>query len=106
ILDDVDRPGPETVALLETSAAAAPRLSLLVVATYDPACADSRLRAVELRVAHSRRLTLPPLMAADAALIVRRYLGAAAEAGGVGRIGAAARRLPGRPPAPAASWIV
>src|SRR5262249_57372914 len=41
ILDDVDRPGPGTVTLLGASAAAAPRLSLLVVATYDPARAGS-----------------------------------------------------------------
>src|SRR5262245_51127373 len=105
ILDDVDRLGPGTVTLLEASAAAAPRLSLLVVATYDPACADSRLRAVELRVAHSRRLTLPPLMAADAALIVRRYLGSAAEAGVVERIVAPARGLPGRLHELAAAWM-
>jgi DNA-binding SARP family transcriptional activator len=105
ILDDVDRPGPETVALLEASAVAAARLSLLVVATYDPACADSRLRAVERRVAHSRRLALPPLVAADAALIVRRYLGAEAEAGVVARIVAPARGLPGRLHELAAAWM-
>jgi WD40 repeat protein/DNA-binding SARP family transcriptional activator len=105
ILDDVDQPGPETVTLLEASAAAAPRLSLLVVATYDPACADSRLHAVELRVAHSRRLTLPPLVAADAALIVRRYLGAGAEPGVVGRIVAPARGLPGRLHELSAAWM-
>src|SRR5262245_13776333 len=105
ILDDVDRLGPGTVTLLEASAAAAPRLSLLVVATYDPACADSRLHAVELRVAYSRRLTLPPLVAADAALIVRRYLGAEAEAGVVERIVAPARGLPGRLHDLAAAWM-
>src|SRR5215470_3178636 len=86
ILDDVDRLGPGTVALLEASAGAAPRLSLLVDATYDPACADSRLHAVELRVGHGHRLALPPLGPADAALIVRRHLGAGAEPGVVGRI--------------------
>jgi WD40 repeat protein/DNA-binding SARP family transcriptional activator len=104
ILDDVDRPGPGDVALLEASAAAA-RLSLLVVATYDPARADSRLHAVELTAGHEHRLALPPLAAADAVLIVRRYLGAEAEAGVVGRIVAQAQGLPGRLHELAAAWM-
>ena len=105
ILDDVDRPGPETVTLLEASAAAAPRLSLLVVATYDPACADRRLHAVELRAGHGHRLALPPLVAADAALIVQRYLGAEAEVGVVARIVAQAQGLPGRLHELSAAWL-
>jgi WD40 repeat protein/DNA-binding SARP family transcriptional activator len=105
ILDDVDRPGPETVALLEAPAAEVPRLSLLVVATYDPACADSRLHAVELRAGHGHRLALPRLEAADAALIVRRCLGAEAEPGVVGRIVAQAQGLPGRLHELAAAWM-
>jgi DNA-binding SARP family transcriptional activator len=105
ILDDVDRSGPATVGLLEASAGVAPRLRLLVVATHDPACADSRLRVVELRAGQGRRLALPPLEDADAALIVRRYLGPAAEAGVVERIVAQAQGLPGRLHELAAAWM-
>jgi DNA-binding SARP family transcriptional activator/WD40 repeat protein len=104
IADDVDRPGPGAAALL-AAADAAPDLRLLVVATYDPDRADARLRAVERRAGPARRLTLPPLEAADAALIVQRYLGPGAEPGVVRGIVARGKGLPGRLHELAASWV-
>ena len=104
ILEDVDQPGPGAAALLE-AADAAPRLRLLVVATYDPERADARLRAVERRAGPARRLTLPPLDAADAALIVQRYLGSRAEPGVVRGVVARGKGLPGRLHELAAGWV-
>ena len=105
VLDDVDQSGPAAVALLEAAAEAAPRLRLLVVATYGPERADARLHAVERAAGRARRLALPPLDAADAALIVERYLGSRAEPGVVRGIVAHGAGLPGRLHELAAAWV-
>ena len=104
VLDDVDQSGPAAVALLEAAAQAAPRLRLLVVATYGPEPADARLHAVE-RAAGRARLALPPLGGADAALIVERYLGSRAEPAVVRDIVAHGAGLPGRLHELAAAWV-
>ncbi len=105
VLDDVDQSGPTAVALLEAAAEAAPRLRLLVVATYGPERADARSHAVERAAGRARRLALPPLDAADAALIVERYLGSRAEPGAVRDIVAHGAGLPGRLHELAAAWL-
>jgi WD40 repeat protein/DNA-binding SARP family transcriptional activator len=105
VLDDVDQSGPAAVALLEAAAEAAQRLCLLVVATYGPETADVRLHAVERAAGRARRLALPPLDAADAALIVERYLGSRAEPGVVRDIVARGAGLPGRLHELAAAWV-
>jgi WD40 repeat protein/DNA-binding SARP family transcriptional activator len=105
VLDDVDQSGPAAVALLEAAAEAAPRLRLLVVATYGPERADARLRAIERAAGRARRLALPPLDAADAALIVERYLGSRAEPGVVRDIVAHGAGLPGRLHELAVAWV-
>ena len=105
VLDDVDQSGPAAVALLEAAAEAAPRLRLLVVATYGPERADARLHAVERAAGRARRLALPPLDAADAALIVERYLGSRAEPGVVRGIVRHGGGLPGRLHELAAAWV-
>ena len=104
VLDDVDQSGPAAVALLE-AAAEAPRLCLLVVATYAPERADAQLHAVERAAGRDRRLVLPPLDAADAALIVERYLGSRAEPDVVRGIVAHGAGLPGRLHELAAAWV-
>jgi len=104
VLDDVDQSGAGAVALLEAAAEAAPGLRLLVVATYVPERADARLHAVEWAAGRARRLALPPLDAADAALIVERYLGSRAEPGVVQGIVEHAAGLPGRLHELAAAW--
>jgi WD40 repeat protein len=105
VLDDVDQSGPGAVALLEAAAEAAPRLRLLVVATYGPERADARLHAVERAAGRARRLALPPLDAAEAALIVERYLGPGAEPGVVRDIVRHGAGLPGRLHELAAAWV-
>ena len=105
VLDDVDESGPAAVALLEAAAEAAARLRLLVVATCGPERADARLHAVERAAGRARRLALPPLDAADAALIVERYLGSRAEPGAVRGIVAHGAGLPGRLHELAAAWV-
>jgi WD40 repeat protein/DNA-binding SARP family transcriptional activator len=105
VLDDVDQSGPAAVVLLEAAAEAAPRLRLLVVATYGPERADARLHTLERAAGRARRLALPPLDAADAALIVERYLGSRAEPGVVRDIVAHGAGLPGRLHELAAAWV-
>ena len=105
VLDDVDQSGPAAVALLEAAAEAAARLRLLVVATCGPERADARLHAVERAAGRARRLALQPLDAADAALIVERYLGSRAEPGAVQGIVAHGAGLPGRLHELAAAWV-
>ena len=105
VLDDVDQSGPAAVALLEAAAQAAPRLRLLVIATYGPERADARLHAVERAAGRARRLALPPLDATDAALIVERYLGSRAEPGVVRDIVAHGAGLPGRLHELAVAWV-
>jgi WD40 repeat protein/DNA-binding SARP family transcriptional activator len=105
VLDDVDQSGPGAVTLLEAAAEAAPRLRLLVVATYGPERADARLHAVERAAGRARRLALPPLDGANAALIVERYLGSRAEPGVVPDIVAHGAGLPGRLHQLAAAWV-
>jgi AAA ATPase domain len=96
IFDDAGRYGPEAAAALEAAADTAPPFRLLALATYDPAHADARLHAVELRIGHARRMLLPPLEDGDAAFIVSCYAGARADAEVVNRIVAQAQGLPGR----------
>jgi WD40 repeat protein/DNA-binding SARP family transcriptional activator len=105
VLDDVDQSGPAAVALLEAAAQAAPRLRLLVIATYGPERADARLHAVERAAGRARRLALPPLDATDAALIVERCLGSRAEPGVVRDIVAHGAGLPGRLHELAVAWV-
>ena len=105
VLDDVDQSGLAAVALLEAAAEAAARLRLLVIATYGPERADAWLHAVERAAGRARRLALPPLDAADAALIVERYLGSRAEPGAVRDIVAHGAGLPGRLHELAAAWL-
>ena len=105
VLDDVDHSGPAAVALLEAAAQAAPRLRLLVVATCGPERTDARWHAVEGAAGRGRRLVLPPLDAADAALIVERYLGSRAEPDVVRDIVAHGAGLPGRLHELAAAWV-
>ena len=105
VLDDADRCGPGAAAALEAAADTAPPFRTLVLATYDPAYADARLRAVELRTGHARRMQLPPLDDGDAAFIVQRYAGARADADVVRRIVAHAHGLPGRLQELAAAWL-
>jgi WD40 repeat protein/DNA-binding SARP family transcriptional activator len=105
VLDDVDRCGPEAVALLEAAAEMGRRLRLLALATYDPAGADAGLHALELRAGAARLLRLPPLAAGDAAVIVHRYLRERAEPRVVARIVAQGQGLPGRLHELAADWV-
>ena len=104
VFDDADRRGPGAAAALEAAAGAAPPFRLLALATYDPAHAGARLRAVELRAGPARRLRLAPLEDGDAGFIVQRYAGAGAGPDVVNRIVAQAHGLPGRLQELAAAW--
>jgi WD40 repeat protein/DNA-binding SARP family transcriptional activator len=103
IIDDVGR-SDSAIALVEAAAQEAASLALLVVATYDPAHADARVNAVALRVEPRDRHVLAPLEPSDAEIIVRRYLGAAADSDTVRRLVVRGEGLPGRLHTVAAAW--
>lgn len=104
VVDDADLKGADAIRFIEESAETASRNGLLVVAIYDPANADTRLRAIEQGLAMERRLTLEPLSDTSAAALVRRYLGPAAEGEAVQRILSRGRGLPGLLHELAARW--
>ncbi|HEY5989242.1 MAG TPA: BTAD domain-containing putative transcriptional regulator [Streptosporangiaceae bacterium] len=104
VVDDADLKGADAIRFIEESAETASPTGVLVVATYDPANADSRLRAIEQGLAMERRLTLEPLSDTSAAALVRRYLGPAAEGEAVQSILSHGRGLPGLLHELAARW--